>query len=120
MSNTFNVTDYHRETDLEIEFTINDADGDPLNLAEAIAMWRLSRRATGPALITKTIGAGIAVTEEEAGVLVVTVNRAETRGMLGAYHHELRVRLNDAEDVVINGQFVVRASPPLPLEETSP
>jgi hypothetical protein len=110
----FDILDYHRETDLAIDFTVLLPSGSPLHLTGATALWRVFRAYRHRVFLEKSIGSGIAVVDAATGKLRVTVARADTRDLAPTtYRHELRVRKDGVEDVVIDGSFAVLASPRL-------
>lgn len=73
---------------LLLDGTITDDSGAPLDLtaAEVRVTWALFAP-TGPALVTKTIGAGIAI--PGIGAIEITLDGPDTAGLPpGFYHHE--------------------------------
>lgn len=78
--------------DKVLRCTLVDDAGAPVSLAGILgAEWALAKTATGTAKITKTLGAGIAVFNEDGGVLDVTVTDDDLEPLAGEYYHELRV-----------------------------
>jgi len=80
--------------DYLIEFTVTDEDGAAVDLTNASATWSMARRNTSSALLTKTLGSGINVTDAVNGVLQVSLDAADGASFEGDYYHELEVTLS--------------------------
>lgn len=74
-----------------ITYELVTEDGDPKKLTLYSAEWRLTPRFSEDPLITKTVGAGIEITDAEGGLLEVQLSPEDTELAPGAYRHELRL-----------------------------
>lgn len=101
MAMTVSVEDFsiHAGDDLTITVTVTadgTAGGTPVSLAGATAItwaaapWSQLGEATERA-VTKTLGAGIAVTDAAGGEFTVTLAAADTADLAGRYTHQARV-----------------------------
>lgn len=84
-----------RGDDETLDILVTDQDtGDPVDLASAELTWMTKRRRNdvdADALIVKTIGAGITVTNEPGGAAEVVITSADTDAIVpGAYWWELQ------------------------------
>lgn len=81
--------------DVVLVVTVEDADagdGSPLNLAGAQeVIWALAKRANATAILTKTLGDGVEITDAAAGEVEVTLTSADLEPLRGDYYHEMRV-----------------------------
>lgn len=96
--------------DRELAIALTDAEGTAFVPDSAI--WRLARRADGVAELSKTIGSGITVEEDEEAetvTLVVSLTAAETADLAGDYHHECEVVSDGAVSTVMTGRVEVTA-----------
>jgi hypothetical protein len=78
---------------LTVEFTVYQNDGrTPFNLSGASAIWRLCSLFDPAPVITKTIGAGLTITNAAAGIVSLSLSSSDT-DPLGSqpYRHELEV-----------------------------
>jgi len=80
-------------TDARFVITRSDAGGNPV----------------GAALVSKTLGGGIAVTDGPAGEITVTLDNGDTGTLAGTYRHELEITDADGRisTVLIGGFGVV-------------
>lgn len=87
---------YYAGDTLEIEVTVEDADGVAMDLSGASARWAVAKWISniqfGPALLTKTSADGITFTDAANGVVLVAIGAGElvTPGDL---IHELEITL---------------------------
>lgn len=87
----------------------------PLDIQDAIVRWQaskgtLSRFSTIPVL-TKTIGAGLEVTDAFSGTLTVELLPEDTETLKGNFYHELEI--TDASGDVSTafvGEFVIKSN----------
>lgn len=75
---------------ITMEFTAKEENGSALNLTGLTLKWSLGRKSEGPALLTKTDGAGITVTDAAAGKFTVTLDPQDTLKFNGDYYHEAK------------------------------
>lgn len=101
---------------LEFVVAVTDAAGAPANLTGAMAIkYVITRQGSGgqpsgPALVSKTLGSGIAVTDAAGGIFTVTLEDGVTGSLAGSYRHEAEV--TDVEgriSTVFVGTYVVTA-----------
>lgn len=84
---------------LILKVTVFDEMGTPVPLAGAQAIvWRLARDARSPAVLTRSMGSGVAIITDQAGAgqancgrVNVTITPAESAGLIGEYVHECRL-----------------------------
>ena len=76
------------------------------------AQWVLKKYSEDVAiLLTKTVGAGIAITDATTGTMVIVLEAADTQDIEpGDYYHELRIDNNSAITTVSTGKFVITAT----------
>ena len=75
---------------ITLEFTAKEESGSVLNLTGLTLKWSLGRKSEGPALLTKTSGAGITITDAAAGKFKVEMDPADTQKFSGEYYHEAK------------------------------
>lgn len=79
-----------------INISLVDQLGAPMSIADCTVRWQASRgtaeRFSATPLITKTIGAGIEVTDEFGGRLTVHLAPSDTENLAGDFYHELELR----------------------------
>jgi len=98
--------------DVELDITLLDEDGGPLDLTDATVRWALSS-AYDPsaALVTKTSDgmSGILITDAEQGLVIVTLLRDDTEDFGGQpYVHEVAViDSGGAETTVLTGAVTI-------------
>lgn len=71
--------------------TISDSAGNPVNLSGATITFKAAKRRNGAAIITKSIGSGITVTNAGAGQHTVTLDPADTAALRGVLFWHIRV-----------------------------
>lgn len=78
--------------DLVIEVTVQDGSGEPLSLSGLqSAKFDIATAPGEDPLVSKSLGAGVAVTDASIGRLNVTLDASDTEGMSGAFEYELEV-----------------------------
>lgn len=76
----------------DLEITVEDGEGNPLDLTGSTIEWRLFRTIRDAVLIEKTLaGGGIEITNEPGGVFVVHLSSEDTRDLNGKFQHEASV-----------------------------
>lgn len=74
-----------------LRVTVLDQDSVVVDLTGASATYVVTTRRGNVPLISKTVGAGITITDAVNGVLEVTLAPADTEPLQGAHSHELKV-----------------------------
>ena len=79
-----------------LAFTITQAGGStPVDLTGATIKWRCARKLSGgfssTVTLSKSLGAGITVTNADAGQLQVLLSPADTAALSGRFYHELEI-----------------------------
>lgn len=92
--------------DTTLEVTVLDDTGTPVVLTGATLTWKVFTR-LGSMLVVKTNGNGIAITDAEHGVCVITLTAADTDVLNGTYHHELQMVQNGITSTVMVGHVTV-------------
>lgn len=105
-----NITDYRAGDSLVLRITVRDHLRQVVDLTDASARWGIARKqlngAFETALITKTVGDGITITDAAAGVLSITLNEGDFTER-GEFVHELEVVLaSGISQTVASGRFV--------------
>jgi len=79
--------------DAKLSVTLTDADtGEALNLTGTLELvWALAKNAQATALLTKTLGAGVVITDASAGIVEVTLDAADTEPLKGTFYQEMRL-----------------------------
>lgn len=105
-----NFDAYQGETKT-LAVTITDDGGSPLDLTGLSAEWRLTTRVDpNTAVVTKTDGAGITITDAVAGKLEVQLDGSDTEIDPGSYRHELRLTGTGYVATVLAGRVTIRDS----------
>lgn len=82
---------------LEIEVTVRNEAGSPVDISDctsiryAISALSKQQGPTGDALLTKSLGSGVAITNGPAGIFIVTIDSGDTDAMAGTYYHEAEI-----------------------------
>lgn len=90
-----------------IPVTVIDEDGMAVNITGATFTWEAARTVDGTAAITKTVGAGIALTSPATGVFTITLDEADTDDLEGLYYHEAEMVLAGDTSTVLTGNMIV-------------
>lgn len=78
--------------DLILKIAVTDADaGGFKNLTGAAVIWRASRKIGSSALISKSVGSGITITDAVNGELEVELVPTDTEDLRGDFVHEAEV-----------------------------
>lgn len=83
-----------------LSITVDDGASPPvaINLTSSTIEWHLAKRLTSTvAILTKTVGGGIALTDPVNGVFEVTIDPADTADLSGEYYHEAEVTLSGGD-----------------------
>ncbi len=107
---------------LELRVTVLGPTGSPVDISEADAIrWGLFKAGPGgnpvqPAVLTKALGSGIAITDGAGGIFTVTIANGETGSLTGALMHEAEITDADGRvATVLRGQFSITAQALLPV-----
>ena len=111
-SNITAADEWFSGTDKVVQFTITDFAGVAQNITGWALRFVLTRRGSLTALIEKTVGAGIAITNGAGGICQVSItdtdtNNLPTYGLDPAYEYELRRTDDGNEDVLAYGSVVL-------------
>ena len=90
-----------------LRVTATEADGSPLNLIGIDITWVLAKKVTAPAILTKTIGAGITVTDAPNGIFEVNLTPADTADLKGSYYFEAQIDDNGAISTILTGTATI-------------
>lgn len=94
-----------------IQCTVQGPTGDAYPLTGAAIKWQAFLASgggfTGSAIITKTVGSGIVITNAVGGVFQITVNPADTESLAGTYYHEAEVTIGSVVHTVFTGLFTI-------------
>ena len=92
-----------------LKFNAVDEYGDVINLTGATLKWQLAQNATATPLLTKTVGAGITVTNASGGLFEVRLSFFETRTLSpGNFYHEVELTTSGGDKYTIfNGALVL-------------
>lgn len=77
--------------DKVITVTVYDNDDNVVNITGATITWQLSQNIDSSALITKTVGSGIALSDPVNGQFTITLEPADTASLAGRYYHEAQI-----------------------------
>ncbi len=94
----------------DIVVTVLDELDQVVNISGATAVFILSQNPYSPAVITKSSGSGIVITDGPAGILTITLDAADTESLQGSFYYE--VELTDASSrvsTIVVGQINIRA-----------
>lgn len=109
-----NVEGYHAGDAVDIVCTVEDENGDIIDITNATEIeWLLKNDETdsdSEAILTKTMTdtGGIEITDGAAGEFTVHIDTDETTGNTGTFHH--RARLTDADgdrSTIFTGTFEI-------------
>jgi hypothetical protein len=105
-----NLTVYANDS-FTITFTVANA-GVPVDISAATDVrWAFSVTDTSAALVTKTLGAGVTITNGPAGQFQVALVPADTEPYRGAHFHVARMTLGGVVTTVATGTLDIRPTP---------
>jgi len=105
--------EHHSGDSRTLEVTINDEVGAVVDISSATLTWGLSKKSAdtttpmGAALITKTIGSGITITDGPNGRCDVAIDPADTDALAGDFYHELEMVLTGETSTVLYGAVTI-------------
>lgn len=77
--------------DKVITVTVYDNDDAIVNITSATITWQLSHNVSSAALISKTVGSGISLSDPSNGQFTITLDPADTASLSGRYYHEAEI-----------------------------
>lgn len=93
----------------DLNVTVLNQDSAVVDLTGASVDFTISKKPGGAALVTKTVGSGIVLTDPTNGVMDITLNPADTVSLKGAYHYQCRVTdVSLRETTVLFGTATIR------------
>lgn len=96
---------------LEIEILVTNDAGAAKDLTGATIAWKLARGPGSTAMVSKSTGAGIAITNAASGIFTVSLSPADTESLHGRYYHEARVTDSGGKESVITvGTVLIQKS----------
>ena len=104
----------HSGDDRVLEVSITDSANAALNITGATVTWALSRAVAdkvepkGAAIVTKTVGSGITLTNPSGGVLQVAIAETDTDDLAGTYYHEMQLVLSGDTSTVMYGTVTIK------------
>ena len=82
----------HRGDSRNLVVTVRDEPGNIIDLTGATIVWEIADSVAGPALLSKTNGAGVTITDAAGGVFTVALTPADTLSLTrGVKYHEARM-----------------------------
>lgn len=107
----YNIADYVAGDSLVIELTVRDARGAAVDLTGATIRWGMAPvavRQVGDPVVTKTVGAGIEVTDAPKGKCRITLGAGDVADP-GEYRHEAEITLANGQSyTVLSGTIMAR------------
>jgi hypothetical protein len=77
--------------DKVITVTVYDNDDVVVDITSATITYQLSQNVKSAAIISKTVGSGITLTDPTSGVFTITFDPADTASLSGRYYHECEI-----------------------------
>jgi hypothetical protein len=94
---------------MRLVVAVADESGDAASLTAASEIrWQLGRGVEGPALIEKSLGAGVTILDAAAGLFEVLLSPGDTAALSGEFHHEAEIVDPDGPATVIYGRAVIK------------
>ena len=95
-----------------ITVAVKDTADNVINLTGAAIVWGVATRPVNdfdgmPRKITKTVGAGITITDAAGGIFKIDIDSADTLALFGSYWHQARINLAGAKSTVLTGTLTV-------------
>lgn len=103
MAASADIEQYFSGNDVRLLFTAIDEDTQlPLNLSGAQALeWKLAKKATSSALIEKSLGNGVTITDPSGGLFEVAIDAEDTEALKGDHYHEVRLTNSSGKKVTL-------------------
>lgn len=107
--------DMHSGDSRDLEITVVDENDAAVDVSAATMTWELSKLDSsgtlpaprGAALVTKTVGSGITITDGPNGELTVALDPADTADLRGDHYHELQIVTGGKTSTVLFGKVAV-------------
>lgn len=99
--------------DLDLQITVRNADDALYDLTNAAIAWKVAQTVNSAALISKSVGAGITISNQvtNKGEFVVTLTASDTTLTPRYYYHEADITPPGGKrSTVIYGQVLIKAS----------
>lgn len=94
-----------------LKVTVLDQDEAIVDLSGAAATFVVMRAHGQPAIITKTVGSGIVITDAVNGLLEITLLEADTEPLRGVHRHELEITdASGRKTTVLFGNITIRVN----------
>ena len=77
--------------DKTITVTVYDNDDVVVDITGATITWELSQNVDSTALISKTVGSGITLSDPTNGIFTIALDPADTASLSGRYYHEAEI-----------------------------
>lgn len=91
-----------------LDFSIVDAAGDAVDLTGATVRWQMSRSVQATAILSKSVGSGITVTNAAGGLFTVDLAPADTVDLAGTFYYEAEIiDASDNVSTVRTGQIKI-------------
>lgn len=95
-----------------LSVTVDDGATPPVavNITGSAISWHLAKRLTSStAILTKTVGVGITITNGAAGIFEVLIDPADTAALSGDYYHEAEIVLSGGDkSTVMTGVATIK------------
>ena len=103
------ITDLYQGTTRTLDVSILDASGTAVDLSSVTGVeWVMAPNAYGTAVISKSLGDGIAITDEAGGLVTIALLPADTEDLpCGRYYHECRVSEGENVTKVFTGHVTL-------------
>jgi len=104
----------HSGDNRSLSVTITDQSQAVLDVSGAAITWALSRAVTdkvepkGVAIVSKTVGSGITITDGSNGLVEVTIAEADTASLAGTYYHEMQMVLSGNTSTIMYGTVIIK------------
>ena len=105
-----NIEIYQGDT-RTLTVTVYDLNGNIAPITGASIKWVVYKRSSGKIYISKTVGSGIAITDDLNGLFEIALVRDDTLVLLGNYKHECElVDTSSNYSTIFTGYFKITAS----------
>jgi hypothetical protein len=91
-----------------LQTSLTDDTNAVVDITGAEITWQLSRKVTSPAILTKTVGSGITITNPANGQFEVAIDPVDTADLKGDYYHEIEMVLNGVVSTVLTGTVTIQ------------
>ena len=91
-----------QNNDITLQFSVVDSSGTAVNITGATIKWTARSDKNSTAVISKTVGSGITITNGSGGVFQVALTAANTATLRGRYVHEAVVTISGSNVTLTN------------------